>query len=285
MIYFDGKQVEFASFPNGEVRLPLHGGGYRDNMVRFQWDGDESLMELGMWKSMMDQRAPGNHLRLIIEYMPYSRMDRQTSDFFSLKYVANFINQMGWYEVVVVEPHSDVTCALLDNARQWLVVPEVLVSRPINFDPLLPFDPEEDFIFFPDAGAAKRYSSYFGGYKVLVGSKRRTESGVIDHYEINGLGLGVSLKNHRVIIVDDLCSYGGTFMHAAHAMPEAAQIDLVVAHLESSVFEGSILTEYDALRRSHTIENIYATSSIITPEQASKCSRIHLYDMKTGEWT
>lgn len=281
MIHFCGVQQEFASFPNGEVRLPLRGDGWDTADVWFKWEGDQSLIELGMWKAMMNRHESMYNLtfRLMIEYMPYSRMDRQTSDFFTLKYVAGLINDMNWHSVVVVEPHSDVTCALLDRSTPWYLTPEVLVQQPVFNDPDAVFDSALDYIFFPDAGAAKRYSGYFKDYNVLVGSKRRADGGTIDHYEISGLGIGNSVEGRRVIIVDDLCSYGGTFLHAANRLHGAAQIDLVVAHLERSVFSGDMYFAHTDGRP--LIQNIYTTNSLSPPNR----ERVHIYNIRTGEWT
>jgi ribose-phosphate pyrophosphokinase len=62
-----------------------------------------------------------------------------------------------------------------------------------------------------------------------------------------------------VIIIDDICSRGGTFYHSAKALKEAgaANIYLYVTHCENTIHEGELLN-------SDLIKHIYTTDSILT---------------------
>ena len=77
----------------------------------------------------------------------------------------------------------------------------------------------------------------------------------------NILGLDIinaeAIKGKNVLIVDDICSRGGTFYHSAKALKEAgaARISLYVTHLEKTVLDGELFT-------SGLIEAIYTTDSI-----------------------
>ena len=65
----------------------------------------------------------------------------------------------------------------------------------------------------------------------------------------------------KILIVDDICSYGGTFLQAAKALKKKGveNIDLYVTHCERSVYKGEML--YSGL-----IDNIYTTNSIMPME-------------------
>src|SRR5690606_29538288 len=126
---------------------------------------------------------------------------------FSLKYVTEFINSLKFDVVTVLEPHSDVTPALLSKVAEHYVTPELLdiAKKEISFDE------ESDYIVFPDAGSAKRYGDKIYAKNVLIGNKvRNFETGEIISLDI----IGDTFHNHinpKAIIVDDLSSYGGTF--------------------------------------------------------------------------
>ncbi|MFQ3543554.1 ribose-phosphate pyrophosphokinase [Halobacillus rhizosphaerae] len=253
MIKVNGKEVEFASFPNGETRL-VESSIHSDeeiNVVDFKYGNDSDLIKLMFVKKYLDQNF-NLPTTLAIFYMPYSRMDRsEDGSAFTLKYVADFINHLYFDLVQVFEPHSDVTPALLNNSAPIF----------INFD-LLPvvmedvgFNEDRDVLFFPDAGASKRYSKM--NHPHLVGHKHRDfKTGKIESLEVVGK---VPNDPFNVIIVDDLSSYGGTFMFSAKKLKElgADKIYLLVAHAEDSIFDGDIF-------KTDFIDGVFTTNTIMT---------------------
>ncbi|MFC4778178.1 ribose-phosphate pyrophosphokinase [Paenibacillus sp. GCM10023252] len=266
MIRLNGTELAFNVFPNGETLV--NGEQIRQllqehNELHFKYESDSDLIKLMLVKSYLDDQLAT--ASLIIYYMPYSRMDRvEGTSVFTLKYVANFINSLQFNKVTIIEPHSDVTLALVNRSEARYPSIELLneVIRETGFNP------EEDYLFFPDAGAQKRYSKV-SGYQHLVGFKVRDfQTGRIASLDVVG---SVARQGFKVIIVDDLCSYGGTFMLSAERLKElgAAEIYLLVGHCEESIYEGKILT-------SELINRVFTTNSILG-EAAHK--RIHLFDL------
>lgn len=259
MLTFNGKVIPFGSFPNGESyvhatyfdRHRAHAStGMFDagppvpprNVVTLKYENDADLFKLWLVREAITFPCT-----LRITYFPYSRMDRDNGSYiFSLKFVTKYINLMNWSEVIVYEPHSDVTPALLDRCKVIPVIPTLLKKVVLS-----------DYqLFYPDAGAQKRYS--VGNETELVGFKRRDfESGKIAELNIVG-----KLVSETVVIVDDLCSKGGTFILAAEKLRElgAKQIILVVAHCEKTIFDGTVLT-------SELIQNVITTDSILDNNQ------------------
>lgn len=261
MILIDGREVQFKTFPNGETHVVAE--SIFDNVsvpqqIHFKYENDSDLIKLMLVKRHMDQSRYLVNPILVIYYMPYSRMDRsEGGSVFTLKYVADFINSLDFRRVFVIEPHSDVTCALLNNSEPYN----------INFD-LLPkveemvgFNPADDYLFFPDAGAQKRYAK-LNGYKQLVGFKHRDfATGEIKSLEVVGtLTGGVG----KVIIVDDLSSYGGTFMFSAKKLRDLGfnQVYLLVAHAENSIFKKELL-------KTDLIDKMFTTDTILTDHKAN----------------
>ena len=120
------------------------------------------------------------------------------------------------------------------------------------------FSGEDLFLVYPDAGAEKRYSKQINYNKILTASKERDfKTGRIKSLNISG-NTEVN-KGFTAVIVDDLCSKGGTFILTAEKLREigAKDIYLVVTHLEDTIFDGEIL-------KTDLIKKIYTTDSILS---------------------
>jgi len=258
MIKLNGKEVEFKTFPNGETRLvheSIVDSSDAINEVIFKYENDSDLIKLMFLKKYLDASS-WKKVGLLITYMPYSRMDRsENSSPFTLKYVSEFINNLNFQNVTVIEPHSDVTPALLNDVESLYINFELIknVMKEVGFNP------EEDYLMFPDSGAAKRYSKM----KVkneLVGHKHRNfGTGRIESLEV----VGSEVNNpSKVIIVDDLSSYGGTFLMSGKKLKELGfkEIYLLVGHAENSVFKG------DLLKDDSPITKVFTTDSILTEQ-------------------
>jgi ribose-phosphate pyrophosphokinase len=120
-------------------------------------------------------------------------------------------------------------------------------------------------LFFPDEGAMKRYSGnsplpYAFGLK-----KRDWETGQILGLELINAD---AIKGKRVLIVDDICSRGGTFYHSAKALKEAgaASVALYVTHLEETVLLGVLNPEL--------IDRVYTTPSIFPASRVNDVKAI-----------
>lgn len=185
---------------------------------------------------------------LEMPYIPHARQDRckHKEDTFTLKYFAEVINSLNFDSVWALDPHSSVSEALFDR----LVVnsPEKYIKTAIG-------ECNPDLIFYPDEGAMKRYSS-MAPMEYTFGVKRRDwKTGKIEGLDV--IGNVEKIKGKNILIVDDICSRGGTFYHSAKELKElgAGKIYLYVTHCENTIFDGELLT-------SGLIENVYTTNSI-----------------------
>lgn len=277
MFKINDREIPFKQFPNGETIFPhelfknlLYRG--KPNEVLFKYENDSDLLKLRFIKKYIDSKVNKNEIiNLTITQMPYGRMDRvENGSAFTLEYVADFINDLKFDKVIVVEPHSNVTSALLHRVENVFV----------NFD-LLPqvieeigFDMNEDYIMFPDAGASKRYSKMI--FKnIIVGDKERDfATGEIKGLKLNISGDGLGAK---VIIVDDLSSYGGTFVKSAEALKNAGFDDvyLLVAHAENSIFKGKLF---------ENMKKVFTTNSLLTDHENEEYkqfeNQLKVYDIE-----
>jgi ribose-phosphate pyrophosphokinase len=254
MILINGREFEFGNFPNGET-LMNHKQveeGWKIQRVSFKYESDSDLIKLKFLKDYLD--SVGREVeQLLIYYMPYSRMDRsENGSPFTLKYVANFINSLNFKSVPIIEPHSDVTCALVNNSFPVYINYHLVgkVAEQIGLDK------EKDYVVFPDSGAQKRYSKILG-YNTLVGFKNRNfQTGKIESLSVVG---DTTKGGSKALIVDDLSSYGGTFIKTAEALKEYGidEVYLLVAHAENSIFKGDIF-------KTGLIDKVFTTDSIMT---------------------
>lgn len=256
MLYLNGKKIEVKKFPNGESLIGSENLALRSdvNEIRVNFQNDEDITHLIFLKRHLDELRLS--CKLIIPYMPYSRMDRTEGvTVFTLKYLCNLINNLNFESVTIFEPHSEVTTALLDRVRvvdMSKTLAETLL-RELNVGT------EEIYLIYPDAGAAKRYGKQLNYDKVLTATKERDfKTGYIKSLQINGYAGG---KGFKAIIVDDLCSKGGTFMMTASKLKGmgASEIYLAVTHCENTIFQGDLLT-------SDLITKVYTTNSILSKE-------------------
>lgn len=256
MILLNDKRIDFKPFGNGEVEphaqtILSHTSLTHVNVITFKYENDADLLHLEFVKDFIDEFISEAVVTLRIAYMPYSRMDRtEGSKVFTLKTIAKRINQMKFQTVTVYEPHSDVTLALLDRVKPIhltkLILPGALDG--------VGFDIKKDYLCYPDAGAQKRYS--MPGFKYVVANKLRDwDTGHIKSLEI----VGDIEEGAKVIIIDDLCSYGRTFVMTGEALKAkgASEVHLVVAHAEQGLFAGRVLKE-------KIIDTVYTSDTIIS---------------------
>ncbi|MDE5824168.1 MAG: ribose-phosphate pyrophosphokinase, partial [Lachnospiraceae bacterium] len=86
--------------------------------------------------------------------------------------------------------------------------------------------------------------------------------------EIQGLSVAGEtdrIAGNDVLIVDDICSYGGTFIHSAEILTSlgAADIYLFVSHCEDSALKGKLC-------ECGNIKQIYTTDSIFRDKENTR---------------
>jgi ribose-phosphate pyrophosphokinase len=219
--------------------------------VRIEWlyEKDEEMLLLFIARHLRERYAVKN-LSLHMPYIPHARMDRvkNRQEVFTLKYFCEFINSLRFDKVIVRDAHSNVSLALLDN-----VVSERIDENIGELSAKL-LDPQKDIVFYPDEGSCKRYSELIN-FPCAFGIKKRDWStGKIKGLDVQG---DLPPQPFKALIIDDISSYGGTFLHSAKKLKElgADKIYLYVTHCENSVLKGELIG-------SGLLEKIYTTKSI-----------------------
>lgn len=284
MITVNKKLLEFGSYPNRESIVPTDFMKDLDKdakvLVEFKYAGDCPDQDLLRLLFILGHLAiNGYHYKLIIHYMPYSRMDRsQNGSCFSLlhicKAIGSFVTSLD--SVYVVEPHSAETLKNLRLFSSGTVNAVSIVARGLA-SRILQENPDIAVICYPDKGARERFTHDFKNVETIYAEKVRD----FDTGEIKGLDIisDTDLTGKSVLILDDLCVKGGTFYYTAEELRKrgATAIFLGVCHLEFAVENGEII------KADSSVNKIYATDTMLTPSARQVLEaheKVHLYSIE-----
>lgn len=274
MITVNGIEIVRKTFPDGSLcLLDLNSSLLYPNKnyeIVWLYEGDyEIFMLICIVKHLRSKMYNNVSFNLTMPYVVNSRLDRTHSDneVFTLKYFAEIINGLKFNKVVIVDPHSIVSEALIDNV--CVLRPSNIISNVIDTMRSLNEFKRELVIYFPDDGAYKRYKDMpcFKDFNCIYGKKERDwETGKIlgiEIYDKNGSKLTNEIENCDVLMVDDIISYGGTLAYSADKLKEmgAAHISAYATHVENSVLDeekGTLLKRY----KDKIIDTVYTTNSI-----------------------
>ena len=278
MLYLNNNKVKFITFPNQEKRLDLplnFVNNLHENIVLWNYETDASIFELLLFDEVMVKLK--HNYKLVIGYMPYSRMDRtdERNTAFSLKVLIQLLSEQtsALKEVFVLDPHSPETLSkfkeygMKAQEIDYSLADEVMKFANVNLD--------ETWIVFPDSGAANRYDYYKYPNVIICEKIRNFATGAIESVKVDTSSNTFITKEMKpnLIVIDDLCSYGGTFVKALEAIEKHPDINfdeawLVVTHAEKALEEGKVLEKYD---------KVFCTDSISVPAESK--------DMTTTEFT
>ena len=272
MIRINNKDVEINKFPDGTLlikEVPF----YDIALISWFFESNEELVALIYLTNHL--RSNGvKRIELYMPYVPNARQDRvkKIEDVFTLKYFAGVINSLRFDKVSVLDPHSSVSEALIEK---------ICVESPKNYIENVVDDITRSgkyanengttqlMMFYPDEGAMKRYSGMIPRPYAFGIKDRDWSTGQIEGLKV--VGSVDNIKDSTILIVDDICSRGGTFYHSALKLKElgAKNIILYVTHCENTIFEGEILT-------CGLIDEVYTTNSIFTKNH----EKVNIIDIK-----
>ena len=204
---------------------------------------------------------PYIEISLFLPYFPGARQDRAPKgEALTAKIYADIINNLFLSRVLIVDPHSDVATALLNNC---VVITNFFFVR----DSLAEIEHLEDkvpYLITPDAGASKRmwalqeklYKDYGDIYLTAQGSKHRDMStGALSGFSIDK----EDFEQRPCVIIDDICDGGGTFLGLAKELKksDAGNLYLIATH---GIFSKGLR------ELNKTFERMYTTDSIFSVE-------------------
>lgn len=222
-------------FPGGELGVSLKNVDAPTTSVEVEalLKNSDDIMELVLITSAIREalsyRKVPMELRLL--YFPYGRQDRvcNPGEAHGVKAMAGIINLLGYDMVGILDPHSDAVIAAVNNSYpidQCIPAAEALedLVRKEHYE-----------LVSPDAGAEKKINKLakaLGAWGLTppvhyARKKRNLATGEITATEIDGNFAGKDL-----VIVDDICDGGRTFIELAKVLKEkgAGKLVLYVSH-------------------------------------------------------
>lgn len=194
------------------------------------------LDELGQLMSIPMDIDFDTVFTLNIPYLPYGRADRR----FSVNGnsgLQNFIyklSDLNIDRIYTVDPHNEkalrVSCSVF---MEYEYITQLQAFREVvKREHLTPQD-EWDIIIAPDKGAkekAQTIAESYGLPLVCCNKERDVATGKLSNPVING-----DVSGKKVLIVDDLADYAGTFVQLGNALYAmgATDVQLYVTHLIS----------------------------------------------------
>lgn len=239
--------VKTLTFPGGELHVTaevvaLHSDVEQIDMVAHLASAHD-IMELLLTTDAV-RRQVSAPIHLFMPYVPYGRQDRVANDgeALSIKVFADLINAQRYEQVVITDPHSDVTPALLE--RVHVLSPIHRIAQIPNVDQMT--------LVSPDAGARKRVHAVAKRLHldVLHADKvRNTKTGVITGTTIDLANIG---ECEPLLIVDDLCDGGFTFIELAKAIRSEGHIGDLRLYVTHGIFSKSVEPLLDHYRHIYT---------------------------------
>lgn len=224
--------IEFFAFPGGErhARLPATVGSSTDRIwtLTAHLYSADGVMDLLLAVDALRRAARHDaEIHLVMPYVPYARQDRVAlpGEPLSAAVFCRLVNSLGFSSVTIADPHSDVTPALLERIR---IVPaahyvQTLLANALDHLP-------EVALVAPDVGARKRVELVGKAVNAPVAYATKTRDPVTG--KLSGAEIAGELPDLPLLIVDDICDGGGTFIALAEALRRstAQPLFLYVTH-------------------------------------------------------
>lgn len=256
MIKLNDKTVRITRFPDNTFKFDLDEIELKNlNMIRWNFESMEELFTIIGIASKLEE----TNVFLSVPYLPNARMDKVCSEGegFMLQYMVETLDNLGFVGIEIVDPHSQVYKKFVKKTK-WIEADSAVrfaISKAISSIQVHSGSENVDFVY-PDKGAKERYSAILGKESKMYGEKiRNQQTGEILSFDLIG-----EIPTNPILIIDDICSRGGTFNFTAKKLREKGyegEIFLYVTHAEQTIELGGLLGE------NSEISKVFTTDSII----------------------
>lgn len=223
MIYLNGNPINITRFPDNTTqvwKLPDVVFSARTASIQWDFENEGEFMHLAQLKYLLDGCTDHIYTHLKISYLPYARQDKDVSNFatFALYPFAHLLNSLFFDRITVLDPHSGKANELI--RKMETIQPSFSVANIFN-------ETKMDLACYPDKGAFEKYTKIYD-FPHVYGEKVRNQlTGAIESYSLIG-----NVEGKNVLIIDDICDGGGTFILLAKDLYRAGanNVNLFVTH-------------------------------------------------------
>lgn len=241
----NGREIEVIKFPDGQphVKIPSDLEITDTYTIRCSIrNADELLQIMQLNEILHRRRILSSYVNLEIAYLLGARMDRPIDEYqpFTLKVISDILNSANFNKITLFNVHSEVAEKLL---RAKNVLPKDQINEIRALYPGIK-------IISPDKGAF-RWITRIMSDVVECSKVREIQTGKLSGFKVNNPEL---VKGKNVLIVDDLCDGGGTFVGLAKEL-KAAGAQKIILYVSHGIFSKGLPLE--------GIDHVYTTRSYI----------------------
>ena len=215
------------AFPGGEQHVDVSNIKGKSCLITIRLMNSDHIMQALLAADAL-KRNGVKKIGLFAPYIPYARQDRVAApgDPLSIRVMASLINSAGFADVYVLDAHSPVTLALINNVREldwqgW--AKDAFMEQQEKFN-----TGRDSIIVAPDAGAAKKIERLAHDTItdfMCLRKERDALSGELNVFT------PVFVHDMDITVVDDICDGGATFIQIAKQFADAGNsLHLIVTH-------------------------------------------------------
>lgn len=242
--------VSTTVFPGGELHVTAEIVEFRKLVKAIRivaWlESAHDIMELLLATDALRRQVPGKPVHLTMAYVPYARQDRvaNSGEALSIKVFADLINAQDYATVTIVDPHSDVTPALLERCITF--APTIMAAKAIAMV-------GDCALVCPDAGARKRVHEIAKRTQrqvIHADKMRNTLTGEITGTSVEIRAINAMAHSIPLLVIDDICDGGRTFIELAKELRlvgYAGPLHLYVTHGIFSKGVAPLLEHYELI--------------------------------------
>ena len=244
-------------FPDGEIGVQIQESVRGRDVFIVQTmarNPNFYLMELLILVDAM-KRASARSIIAVLPYYGYARQDRRgkAREPITAKLVADLLQTAGVTRVLTMDLHTEQIQGFFD------IPVDNLYARSILVETLSKQKMDHCVVVTPDIGSIKMARGYAEALKVdlAIVDKRRVSARQVEMAALIG-----DVKGKDVLLVDDMCSTGGTLKTAARVCRQAGA-KRIFAAVTHGLFVGTGLEDSG-------IEKIVMSNTVPTPETVGR---------------
>ena len=258
------QSYEKFKYPAGEMQVRLNSrtsqlvSECELVLVRARVKTAEDILEICMLCDAIRSDSD-KAIALILPYLPYARADRRfvAHDCFGLNVFANILNSLR-VSVFTLDAHSPRSLEAIDRLTDISPVP--FMERAIK----AVTQAAGATLLFPDEGARQRYSASLriNGLEILQCLKVRDKAtGKLFRFTVPERK---DIQTEKVILLDDICDGGGTFLGIAEALAGYdLKISLYVTHGIFSNRLEPLLNRFETIYTTDSFENGFSHPNLV----------------------
>lgn len=228
MIYLNNEQVNITIFPDNTSQcwhLPESVLSLDHVSIKWEFSHEGEFMQLAQLKTLLNQYNVEASLH--ITYLPYGRQDKKVNNntTFALHTFSMLLNTLDFKTVNIDDPHNPRTEKLINNLNINYPIDKVYDVFSVT---------KSNVVCYPDSGAFDKYRNVYKYPYVFARKERCPATGIITKCEFIG-----DVNNKNVLIVDDICDGGRTFIFLTEKLLAAGanEVNLFVTH---GLFSGGV---------------------------------------------